>query len=103
MNNRLRFNDLLTELSGRYSDFEIVDGVIYFVDGEVKTNEGQIKIIPTSCCNFRLRAYVTKMRRTIYSQAIDPDALTDPEEQAKVLEVLTQVDLILNGESSLEG
>ena len=102
MNNRERFNDLLTELSGLYSDFEIDNGVIYFVEDEQRTNEGQIKIIPTPCCNFRLRVYVAKMRKIMYSKVLDPDLLTDPEEQAKVLEVLTEVDLLLNGESSME-
>ena len=99
-NNRVRFNDLLTELAGFYDDFEIVDGVIYFVDGERRTNEGQIKIIPTECCNFRIRAYIAKMRETVFSQILDPDVLSDPEEQAKVHELLSEVDILLNGQSS---
>ena len=102
MNNRKRFNDLLAELSGLYSDFEIVDGLIYFIEGEDRQLEGQIKIIPTDCCNFKLRVYISKMRQTIYSKMIDPDALSDPEEQSKVLEILSKVDLLLNGESSME-
>ena len=99
-NNRNRFNDLLTELAGAYSDFEIVDGVIYFVDGERRTNEGQIKIIPTHCGNFKLRAYISKMRKIVFSQVLDPDVLTDPEEQAKVHGLLSEVDCLLNGQSS---
>ena len=99
-NNRLRFNDLLMELAGFYEDFEIIDGVIYFVDGARRTNEGQIKIIPTCCGNFKVRAYIAKMRKTVFSQVLDPDVLTDPEEQAKIHELLTEVDLLLNGESS---
>ena len=49
-----------------------------------------------------IRAYVSKMRKLIYSKPLDPDTLTDPEEQVKIHEVLTQVDLLLNGESSME-
>ena len=41
MDNRKRFNDLLEELSGFYSDFEIVKGMIYFVEGHTKVLEGQ--------------------------------------------------------------
>lgn len=101
-NNRIRFIDILAELSGLYADFEVVDGIIYFVGGGERTHEGQIKIIPTENENFMLRAYVTKMRTTFYSKPLDPDLLTDPEEQAKILEVLSDVDLLLNGESSME-
>ena len=101
MNNRARFNDLLAELSGSYADFEIVNGVIFFVEGNGRTNEGQIKIIPTDCCNFRIRVYVSKMRRIIWSKVLDPDHLTDPEEQAKIHEVLSKVDILLNGKSSM--
>ena len=102
MNNRKRFNDLLAELSGLYSDFEIVDGLIYFIEDKERHLEGQIKIIPTDCCNFKLRVYINKMRQTIYSKMIDPDALSDPQEQTKVIEILSKVDLLLNGESSME-
>ena len=100
MNNRARFNDLLAELSGQYADFEITNGVIFFVGDGPRTNEGQIKIIPTDCCNFRIRVYVSKMRKTIFSKPLDPDQLSDPEEQAKIHEVLAEVDLLLNGKSS---
>ena len=43
-NNRERFNDLLTELAGFYDDFEIVNGVIYFIDGEERTNEVRLRL-----------------------------------------------------------
>ena len=101
MNNRSRFKDLVEELSGWYSDFEITDGLIYFIEGDKRELEGQIKVIATDCCNYKLRVYISKMRKTVFSKVIDPDDLTDPEEQAKILEILTEVDLLLNGESSL--